>query len=75
LTDFYYQNDTERDAGANALGSIVGVLQQFALLCGTLSIPLNPPCKKSEASSGFPHGTKSEASFGLPLLKGDGRGI
>ena len=23
----------------------------------------------------FPHGTKSEASFGLPLLKGDGRGI
>jgi len=24
---------------------------------------------------GFPHGTKSEASFGFPLLKGDGRGI
>jgi len=31
--------------------------------------------KKSEATSGLPHGTKSEASFGLPLLKGDGRGI
>jgi len=37
--------------------------------------PLASPCNRSEASSGLPHGTKSEASFGLPLLKGDGRGI
>jgi len=31
--------------------------------------------QKTPATSGLPHGTKSEASFGLPLLKGDGRGI
>ena len=40
-----------------------------------LEIRLNTPCKKSEDSSGFPHGTKSETFFGFPLLKGDGRGI
>jgi len=34
-----------------------------------------PHGTKSEASFGLPHGTKSEASLGLPLLKGDGRGI
>jgi hypothetical protein len=28
-----------------------------------------------DAFSGLPHGTKSEATSGLPLLKGDGRGI
>jgi len=37
--------------------------------------PPKSPCNKSEASSGFPHGTKSEATSGLPLFKGDGRGI
>jgi len=38
-------------------------IEEFVGLCGTLSIPLNP------------HGTKSEATSGLPLKKGDGRGI
>ena len=30
------------------------MIQQFALLCGTLSIPLASPCNKSEASSVLP---------------------
>ena len=37
--------------------------------------PLASPWNKKRSILWLPHGTKSEASFGFPLLKGDGRGI
>jgi len=38
------------------------------------SILCHPPCKKSEASSVIPHGTKSEASLVIPPLVGGNEG-
>nr|MDJ0555632.1 filamentous hemagglutinin N-terminal domain-containing protein [Microcoleaceae cyanobacterium MO_207.B10] len=39
-----------------------------------VSIPPSPPYEGGDRNS-LPHPTKSEASFGLPLSQGDGRGI
>ncbi|MEQ8972911.1 MAG: tetratricopeptide repeat protein [Coleofasciculus sp. C1-SOL-03] len=86
LTTFIIKHDRENpiiiDAPLSASGEVRGIkpLEDWIKTWDEFyqdyrKNPLQPPCQKSEASSGFPHGTKSEASSGLPLLKGDGRGI